>query len=425
MFYEKTVLDSGIRVLTERMSGVRSVTLGVWIDTGSRDETSEMNGVTHFLEHLLFKGTETRNSKDIAVAFDSIGGEINAFTGREHTCVYFRVIDEYLPQAVEVAWDIILKPAIRKEDVESEARVVAEEISLHEDSPEELVHDLLASTMWRDNSLGLSVLGRAEVVRSLQPDNINTYHRDRYVADKIVVTAAGSVNHDNLCKVIEENTRIVINDTQWTRERSACSVKAGKTVKCKKTEQAHICLGSSGIPRQDPRRYAMTVMCNVLGGGMSSRLFQKVREELGLAYSVFSFHSMLIGCGMVGAYCGTHPSQAQKVVSLIEKEIKDLIQSGISGKELERSKNHIKGSLIIANEDSTSRMNRLAKAELADGEHLSVDELVERLDVVTIEDVQEVSRQTWGKGEIALAVVGPFEKDPFQVFLGEDFAEVN
>jgi predicted Zn-dependent peptidase len=408
--YKRTELDSGIRVLSEPVGEVRSISLGVWIDAGSRDETPAQQGLSHFLEHMLFKGTPTLSALGIAEAFDHIGADINAATGREHTSIYSRMLEEYLPRAIEIITDMAQHSVIDPDELNSERKVVLEEINMHYDSPDELVHDYLAEILWGDNSIGHSVLGAENVIKTVDREYMYEFCCDRYVASRIVVSASGAIDHDRLCELIDGNMKDVTRGSPVERIPMVVP-HTGTRIVNKETEQAHIVLGGQGLQRQHPDRFALSVMDNILGGSMSSRLFQRVREQLGLVYSIYSYTALFLGMGMVGIYAGTHPKQAARVIELIEEELVKVRDGGFTPEELERAKNHLKGSLYIGNEDSGNRMNRLAKAELSGGEHLSVDEMVESVEGVSMDDIHRLFDETWGAVGLSLAVIGPFEED--------------
>lgn len=407
----RTELDSGIRVLSEWVPGVRSVSLGVWIDTGSRDETDGEVGLTHFLEHLLFKGTGHLDARGIAEAFDNIGADINAATGKEHTSVYTRVLDRYLDEAVRVIMDMVQNSVMAPNEIDSERKVVLEEIAMHMDSPDELVHDHLALAMWGHHPIGHMVLGEPGVINSVDREALLEFHGGRYVGSRLVVSAAGAIDHDGLVDTISQETGGMVRGEPADRSGSLSGPLPGKNVFSKDTEQAHICLGSRGLERNHPDRFALAVMDNVLGGSMSSRLFQSIREEKGLAYSIYSYSGLFIGMGMVGVYCGTHPGQAQKVIGLIEEELASVEKAGFTEEEIARAKNHITGSLYISMEESGNRMNRIAKAEMVNGEQLTVEEMVDRVEGVTRADLDRVFAETWNGAGLSLAVVGPFSED--------------
>jgi predicted Zn-dependent peptidase len=408
---KRTEMGSGFRVLSESMPGVRSVSLGLWVDTGSRDEGPGEHGLSHLMEHMLFKGTRRMTAQGIAEAFDYMGADINAATGREHTYIYSRVLKDYLPRAMEIIMDMVRNSTLAPAEMDSECQVVLEEINMHNDSPDETVHDYLANALWGDHPIGHSVLGEAEVIKAVERDKLVGFYRDRYVTSRMVVAAAGSVDHLELCDIVGDLTKDFSAGSPAVRDNAMPAPLTGKYVHQKDTEQAHIALGSKGIPRRHPDRFALSVLDNILGGSMSSRLFQKIREQMGLAYAIYSFTGLFLGMGMVGIYCGTHPGQAGKVVDLIEDELLHLRDGGFQEKELERAKNHIKGALLISNEDSGSRMSRVAKAEMSGGEHLTIDEMVERVEKVNIEDLHRVFEETWGSVGASLAVVGPFDEN--------------
>lgn len=408
---QRTELDSGLRVLTERVSGARSVSLGVWIDTGSRDEGPGEQGLSHFIEHMLFKGTPGMTARQIAELFDYMGADINAATGREHTSIYSRMLQEHLEKALGITLDMARHSSLEPGEMDSERQVVLEEINMHNDSPDEIVHDCLAFALWGDHPIGHSVLGEAESILAVDRDFMARFYRERYVAAKMVVSAAGAVEHQELCDMVTALTDGIPRGGPAVRDDSMPDPLTGKYIYKKDTEQAHIALGSRGLPRRHPDRFALSTMDNILGGSMSSRLFQKIREQMGLAYSIYSFSGLFLGMGMVGVYCGTHPSQADQVIELVEDELIRARDGGFEADELERAKNHIKGALLISNEDSGNRMNRIAKAEMSGGEHMTIDEMVERVEKVGLDDLHRVFNETWGSVGASLAVVGPFEED--------------
>jgi predicted Zn-dependent peptidase len=405
----RTELDIGIRVLSERIPAARSVSLGLWIDTGSRDESMGEHGLCHLLEHMLFKGTPTRSARDIAVEFDYMGADVNAATGREHTSVYSRMLEEYLPRALEIIVDMTRNSTMMAGELDSERQVVLEEINMHNDSPDEMVHDYLARALWGDHPIGHSVLGDSEVIRTIDREKLAAFYGSRYVGSRIVLSAAGSVDHERLCELAANSMEGITLGEPASRSDSMPAPLSGTLIHKKDTEQAHIAMGSMGLPRRHPDRFAMSVLDNIIGGSMSSRLFQRIREQLGLAYSIYSFSGLFLGMGMVGIYCGTQPTQAEKVIGLIEDELVRARDGGFDAEELERARNHIKGALVISNEDSGNRMNRIAKAEMSGGEHLTIDEMVRRVESVTVDDLHRVYGETWGAEAASLAVVGPFD----------------
>ncbi len=415
MAIRRTGFGSGLRVVTERMPGLRSVALGFWVLAGSRDEAPRISGASHFLEHLLFKGTRTRSATDIAEAFDAVGGDVNAFTAKEYTAYYARVLDRDLPMAVEHLADMIQHSVLRPADVESERQVILEEINVHEDTPDDLVHDLFTETLWPGHPLGRPVLGTRESVRAASREQIRRFYRRHYVPGNLVVVAAGSVDHDELLRLLGEvmDTGPVLEDGPSNfhlraGERAPRPSGRSRTVR-RRTEQAHICVGTNGLSRQDPDRFAFGIVNAALGGGMSSRLFQEVRERRGLAYSVYSYHTMYAEAGLFCAYAGTTPARAKEVLGLIRREIEDVAEHGLTDEELERARGHVKGALVLAQDDPGSRMSRLGRSEIAHGEILTVSEMLRRFDRVSPEDVRRVAARVLGQ-PISVTVLGPFRE---------------
>jgi predicted Zn-dependent peptidase len=409
----RTEFESGLRVLTERMPGVRSVTLGFWVQTGSRDEEPRISGSSHFLEHLLFKGTKTHSARDIAEAFDAVGGDINAFTAKEYTCFYARVLDRDLPMAVEYLADMLQHSVIRAKDLDAERQVILEEINMHEDTPDDLIHDLFNQTLWPDHPLGRPVLGTVQSIEAASRQQIQRFYRTHYVPGNFVVVAAGNVDHDVLLDRLDEamdTGRVRSEGPSSWRLRSAgeAPTPSGKRlVKRRKTEQAHIVIGTNGLSRSDPDRFALGVLNAALGGGMSSRLFQEIREKRGLAYSVYSYTTMFTETGVFAVYAGTTPARADEVLSLIREELRDLVTTGLGAEEFHRAKGHMKGSLVLSLEDPGGRMSRLGKSEISHGEVLTVDQILKRLESVTIEDANRAAARVLSQ-PLALTVLGPF-----------------
>ena len=414
----KTAYDSGLRVVTEVMPEARSVALGFWVAAGSRDEAPRIAGSSHFLEHLLFKGTSSRSARDIAEAFDAIGGDLNAFSAKEYTCYYARILEPDLPMAIEFLSDMLSNSLIAKADLDAERQVILEEINMHEDAPDDLIHDVFTEALWPGHPLGRPVLGTSEKITAATREQVRRFYRKHYVPGNVVVAAAGLLDHDRILELLEAGLetgkRVAESKAPTLREPGRPPRPVGSvTVRKRKTEQAHIMVGTSGLARDDPRRFAFGVANTALGGGMSSRLFQEIREKRGLVYSVYSYHSMYTECGLFSVYAGTSPGRAQEVLGLIRHELEDLEERGVSGEELERAKGHMKGSMVLSQEDTNGRMSRLGKSEIGHGEILSLDELVERIDAVTEEDVATVSREVLS-GPKALAVIGPFAARDFE-----------
>lgn len=408
----KSTLENGIRVVTEHMPGVRSVTVGFWVGVGSRDEPEELAGVTHFLEHLLFKGTEKRSALEIAEAMDAIGGDLNAFTTKEFTCYYARTLDEDLPLALDILTDITCQPAFPDDEVNVERGVILEEIRSHDDDPSEVAHELFYSTLWPMHPLGRPILGQAETITSLLKSEIASYFSGHYLPQNMVIAAAGNVDHERLTSVIAEKFA-AISGGRKSRLPVPELTDVSIGVIERPSEQAHVVYGMPGIGNRDPDRYALTVMNHILGGSMSSRLFQEIRERRGLAYTVYSYRSFYDEVGTFGIYAGTAPDRAREVIELIQFELEKLVESGVTIEELERAKGHVRGALALSNEDSGARMSRIGRSELVSDELLTIDDLVSCIDAVTQEDIARVTERIVGNGRRVLAVVGPFTDDAF------------
>jgi predicted Zn-dependent peptidase len=417
---ERTEFSSGLRVVTERMPSVRSVSLGFWVLAGSRDERPQISGSSHFLEHLLFKGTDRRSAQDIAEDFDAVGGDINAFTAREYTCYYARVLDRDLEMAVEHLADMVQHSVIRADDLDAERQVILEEINMHEDSPEDVVHDLYTQTLWPEHPLGRPILGTVETILAANRASVRRFYGRHYVPGNLVVAAAGNLRHDDLVRLLRQRMdtgrRLGDRSTSVRNLRApgrAPAPSGSHLVKRRKTEQAHICLGTNGLARNDPDRFAFLVVNTALGGGMSSRLFQEVREKRGLAYTVYSYHAQYTEAGLFSTYAGTTPSRAQEVVSLLRRELESVRDGGLTDEEFQRAKGHVKGSMVLSLEDPGGRMSRLGKSEIAHGEILSVDQALRRIDHVTLDDAHRVAERVLSR-PMTLTVLGPFAASAFR-----------
>ncbi|GAA1153227.1 pitrilysin family protein [Nocardioides aquiterrae] len=407
----RTVLPSGLRIISEQQAGVRSAAIGVWVGVGSRDESPTLHGCSHFLEHLLFKGTGERSALDISIALDAVGGEFNAFTAKEYTCFHARVLDEDLPLAVDVLGDMITASTLHAEDVEAERDVILDEIAMHDDDPDDVVHNLFAAQAWGDTPLGRPIAGTVGSIQALTRAQIQRFYRRHYRPENIVVAAAGNVDHAALVRQVKK--AFARND--WlagtaaplaARRGSRKRVLPGEIHATRPFEQVNVVLGMEGLVRDDERRFALGVLNTALGGGTSSRLFQEVREHRGLAYSVFSFASHHADSGLVGVSVGCLPNKLGEVLTVVREELTKVATSGITAEELARGKGQLRGGLVLGLEDSASRMSRLGKAELVHDELLSIDEVMARIDAVTLEDVRAVAADVFGRPEI-LAVVGP------------------
>ncbi|NJQ02216.1 M16 family metallopeptidase [Streptomyces zingiberis] len=409
----RTTLPGGLRVVTETLPTVRSVTFGIWARVGSRDETPSLNGATHYLEHLLFKGTERRSALDISAALDAVGGEMNAFTAKEYTCYYARVLDRDVPLAVDVLCDMLTGSVIDADEVEAERGVILEEIAMTEDDPDDCVHDLFARTMFGDSPLGRPVLGTVETVEGLTRDRIARFYREHYDPTHLVVTAAGNVDHDQLTSLVhaafDRAGALSRADAEPVGPRSGSHPvhTAGRVdVVRRSTEQAHVVLGMPGLRRGDDRRWALGVLNSALGGGMSSRLFQEVREKRGLAYSVYSFAAGHADCGLFGVYAGCRADRVHEVLKLCRGELEQTARHGLTDEEIRRAKGQLSGSTVLGLEDTGALMHRIGKGELVWGDQLSVDDLLARIAAVTPDEVRAVARDLLGQRP-SLSVIGP------------------
>jgi predicted Zn-dependent peptidase len=416
---QRTVLPGGLRVVTESVPGMRSVSFGIWVGVGSRDETPSLAGATHYLEHLLFKGTKRRSALEIAATMDAVGGETNAFTAKEYTCYYARVLDADLPLAVDVVCDMVTSSVIRSADVEAERNVVLEEIAMHDDDPTDVVHDVFAQALFGDSPLGRPILGTVDSIQSLSRRGIAGWYRRRYRPENMVVAASGNLDHAAVVGMVGDAFAMagMTEDTgaRPTAPRDSAGSSQGTggvAVLRRTTEQANLVLGVPGVRRTDDRRFALGVLNNALGGGMSSRLFQEVREKRGLAYSVYSYNSQYADAGLFGVYVGCLPKKIDQVLGICRDELTKAVEQGISADELARGKGQMRASLVLGLEDTGSRMSRVGKGELAYGELLSVDEILARIDAVTLDDVRAIGADLLGAAP-TLAVIGPFEDHDF------------
>jgi predicted Zn-dependent peptidase len=411
----RTVLPGGLRVISETVPGVRSVAFGVWAGVGSRDETPALAGASHYLEHLLFKGTRRRDALAIAAELEAVGGELNAFTAKEYTCYYARVLDDDLPLAVDVICDMVTSSLVTARDVDGERTVILEEIAMHDDDPGDAVHDIFAAAVWPGSPLGRPVLGTVESISAMSRPSIAGYYRRRYRPGNLVVAAAGNLDHGALVRLVRRAFADVgVSDDDLPSAArvggAAPSFAPAKTVVSRPIEQANIVIGSPGIARRDERRFALGVVNAALGGGMSSRLFQEVREKRGLAYSVYSFTSHYADTGLVGVYAGCAPKKAREVLDICREQLHLVAASGLTQEELERGKGQMRGGLVLGLEDTGSRMSRLGKAELVYGELMTVDEILAAIDAVTLDDAHEIATALFAAPQ-AIAAVGPYDGD--------------
>jgi predicted Zn-dependent peptidase len=408
--YRRTVLSNGLTVITEPMDHVRTVALGVWVAAGSRFEDVPRNGVSHFIEHILFKGTVTRSALAIAEAMDAIGGQLNAFTDKEQTCYYLRVISEHLEEGLGVMADMLLHPAIEAEALERERQVLAEEIKMYEDAPDDLVHDVFAETLWPGHPLGRPVSGTLTTLAGLRGDDLRAYMADRYRPDAVLVTAAGLLEHDQIVELVEHALG------PWAG-RATPSVHLPPTARratayrSKEIEQVHVCLGVPGLRQAHPDRYGLAVLDSALGSGMSSRLFQEIREERGLAYAISSYQMAYSDAGAFAVYAAASPLAAREVVRLT---LDGLVRAreGLTADEVSRAKESLKGSLMLGLETPGSRMSKLARSEIYFGRQITLDEILADVAAVRGEDVRRLAEELLVLDRLALAAIGPFDQQP-------------
>ncbi|NLU26229.1 MAG: insulinase family protein [Hungateiclostridium thermocellum] len=409
--YKRIKLENGVRVVCEKIPYLRSVSIGIWVGTGSRNESQSNNGISHFIEHMLFKGTDNRSAREIADSIDSIGGQLNAFTGKECTCYYTKTLDSHADIALDVLSDMFFNSRFEEKDIEVEKKVILEEIGMHEDSPEELVHDILSETVWEDNSLGLPILGTRETLLNINKDKIKAYINERYLPQNTVIAVAGNFEEDRIIDVIKEKFGGWNASGKDSKTIEDAKFKVNSKIKVKDTEQIHICMGFEGVAHGSDELYPLLAVNNVLGGGMSSRMFQKIREEKGLVYSIYSYPSSYKNAGLFTIYAGMNAEHLEKVVELIIKEIKILLKEGLSKDELEKSKEQLKGSYILGLESTSSRMNSMGKSEVLMDRIYTPDEILKKIDAVNQESVERVIKQIFCLDKISFAIVGNIKKE--------------
>lgn len=403
---QKEILPNGLVVITEPMEYFHSVSVGIWLRTGSRREPAELNGISHFIEHMVFKGTRRRSAEDIAREVDRVGGMLDAFTAKEMVCFNTRVLAEHLPKAFDVLADMVLEPRFADEDIEREKSVVLEEIRMTQDNPEDLVHELFTQNFWSPHPLGKPILGTPETISPLTRDTLGRWFNRCYAPNNLVITAAGQLTHQQLVGLVAERFAKLpaLHDGA---EEPAPEPAQHITLKTKhELEQVHICLGVPALPLTDRRRFAASILNNVLGGGMSSRLFQNIRERLGLAYAIFSEMNSYRDAGMLSVYAGTSLETAEQLIDCVLEEFKQLKSQPLDEEELRRAKDHLKGATLLALEGTGSRMNSLARYHIYFGRHFTAQELIALLDSVTAEEVQQVAHDLFQPGRLAVSVVG-------------------
>jgi predicted Zn-dependent peptidase len=408
--YRKTTLENGMRVITEAIPYLKSVSIGVWVITGSRDELANENGISHFIEHLVFKGTERRTAFDIAKEIDSVGGTLNAFTGREYTCFYAKVIDHNLPLAMDLLSDIFLHPLMDPKDIEKERMVILQEIKMVEDTPDDYIHDLFNRICWGDHPLGFPIFGTTELVQSFTRDQIRQYMKESYQPDRITLCAAGNLDHEDVVRLVRE-TFGSIPKSAPDRERPFPQALSTVNVRRRDLEQVHFCLGTKGLRHNDPHRFASYLLNSILGGGMSSRLFQEIRENRGLAYSVYSYLPSYTDTGLTVVYAGTSEESFQETIRLVLGELDQLKNKPFKNGELKTAKEQLKGNLLLSLESSDNLMTRLAKNEIYFGGYLTVENVLKEIDRVEEAEVRTLAKDLFDDAHFCLTVLGPVDED--------------
>lgn len=411
MHYDLTTLPNGLRIITQNMPSVRSVAIGAWVDTGSRDEEPIEAGASHFLEHLLFKGSERMSARAISEAFDAVGARNNAFTSKEYTCFWARLRSADLVLAVDILAEMVQRPAFRQPEIDSERHVVLEEINMNEDDPTDVAHEEFVTALWGGHPLAPPILGTPESITSMTRETIYNYWHRRYTPKSTVIAAVGDLDHQELVEMVVDK----MGDWEGLaveRAEIVPIIKPRVKVRHRDTEQSHIVFGAEGLTRGDDRRFAVTIANHVLGGGMSSRLFREIREDRGLAYAVHAFRMPFLDTGSSAVYVGTTPTQTFEVLKLIRVELDKIMADGITEEEMERAKGNVKGSLALSLEDTNGRMTQIGRQELTGVEHLSVDEIVARIEALTLQDIVDAAREVYD-GPYVLGLVGPFQEVDF------------
>ena len=416
MSVKRSVHSSGLRIVTEEVPSVRSAAVGIWVNVGSRDEAPATAGASHFLEHLLFKGTTSRTALEISSSIESVGGEMNAFTSKEYTCFYARVIDTDLPMAVDVVSDLITSSIVTALDVDAERKVVLEEIAMRDDDPSDLVHDLFSDTYYGDTPIGRPILGTIDSINGMSRNTVFNYYKKKYLPQDLVVAVAGNIKHKRVVAMVEQ----ALSRDNFLDVLAAPVVRPNIPVKntkqqsvglmYKKSEQAHMFYGMEGVARADDRRFTMGVLSAALGGGMSSRLFQEIREKRGLAYSVYAYAQQFAGSGVLGFYAGCNPTKAIEVAEIIRSVLTDVADNGMTHEEIERAKGAVRGSLVLSQEDTGSRMSRIGKNEIVYGQVMDFDDILKAISRVSAEDIREIASEFLVKTP-TLALVGPFKNE--------------
>lgn len=409
--FKKIALKNGVRIVCEQIPYVKSVSLGIWVRTGSGNESTKNNGISHFIEHMLFKGTEKRSAAEIAESIDNIGGQLNAFTGKECTCFYSKTLDEHIDIALDVLSDMFFNSIYAKKDIAVEKKVILEEIGMYEDAPEELVHDILSETVWDGSAIGYPILGTGKSLRGINREMIQKYLGERYTPGNTVIAVAGSFDEVRLADMLEKYFGSWTAEADVTLGSQTVEFKPGISIREKDTEQVHICIGFDGIHNGDDRLYPLLAVNNIFGGGMSSRLFQKIREKKGLVYSIYSYPTAYNDTGLFTVYAGMKPEQLNAVIGLIYDEIRLLLKKGITQQELEKSREQLKGNYILGLESTTSRMNSIGKSELMLGYINTPEEILKKIGEITMDGVNEIINRVFKLDQKGISIVGNLSPD--------------
>ncbi len=406
--YNLVTMDNNTQIITEAVPHVRSVSIGFFVGTGSRYETPDINGASHFIEHLMFKGTSRRTPRDIAEELDAVGGQLNAFTTKEYTCYYARVLDEHFDLAVDLLGDMLFESKFAPGDIDRERNVILEEIKMYEDAPDELVHDIFASSIWQGHSLGQPIIGTVDVVNSLSRDRLYDYYKAHYNPSRMIVAVAGNIKHD----LVMDRLRPIFEKRGGKESPRLINKPANQrqiTCRNKDTEQVHLIVGAPGLKLGHDKIYIMQLITTILGGGLSSRLFQEIREKRGLVYSVYSYHSSYQDAGLFGMYAGLSKQNVDEVLELIFKQVKDIQVKGVPEEELHRAKEQLKGNLYLGLENVNARMSRLGKSQMYLGRVITPEEVIDKLNMVTTNDIQELAQEMLDPQGFSLASVGPWD----------------
>ena len=408
--YQKVILGNGAKILTEEVPHVRSVAIGIFVDVGSRDELQENSGISHFIEHLMFKGTKRRTAKQIAETLDAVGGQLNAFTTKEYTCYYAKVIDEHLGLAIDLLTDMVFNSNFAAADIDKERNVILEEIKMYEDAPDEQVHDIFVRSLWQEHVLGRPIIGDADIIKNLTAEDIIAYYKKYYVPGNLVISVVGNIKHE---EVVNTLNSLMVNLKGERPDKVLSLPKPFKEIVCreKDTEQVHLCFGTQGLKLTHEDIYVMQVLNTVLGGGISSRLFQEVREQRGLVYSIYSYHSSYHDSGIFCIYAGLSKLNVEQVLELVVKELRDIQKNGVTENELQRTKDQLKGNLLLSLESINVRMSRLGKSEFYLGKVTTPEEIVEKVNRVTNEGMQKMAQDILEPRNFSLASIGPWQEE--------------